>query len=84
MNIGTKTGNINGEKCRMNYINVNHLVRLYDVQNYYWAAKLELFLNLDPRMTVGELKDLLREYHVYYPPEHDVGDSLRRCIQSGF
>ena len=29
--IGTKLGNINGEKCRMNYINVNHLVRLYDV-----------------------------------------------------
>ena len=28
--ICTKMGNINGAKCRMNYINVNHLVRLYD------------------------------------------------------
>ena len=28
--IGTKMGNINGENVRMNYINVNHLVRLYD------------------------------------------------------
>ena len=28
--IGTKLGNINGEQVRMNYIHVNHLVRLYD------------------------------------------------------
>ena len=30
-NISSKMGNINGEKFRMNYINVNHLVRFYDV-----------------------------------------------------
>ena len=30
INIGTKIGNKNGETFRMNYINVNHLVRLYD------------------------------------------------------
>ena len=30
MNIGTKMGNINGENIRMNYINANHLVLLYD------------------------------------------------------
>ena len=30
-NISAKMGNINGEKFRINYINVNHLVRLYDV-----------------------------------------------------
>ena len=29
-NISTKMGDINGEKIRMNYIKVNHLVRLYD------------------------------------------------------
>ena len=29
--IGTKIRNINGEKISMNYINVKHLVRLYDV-----------------------------------------------------
>ena len=29
-NISTKMGNINGGKFRMNYINVNHLVQLYD------------------------------------------------------
>ena len=29
--IGSKMGNINVENFRMNYINVNHLVRLYDV-----------------------------------------------------
>ena len=29
--ISTKMGNINGEKLRMNYINANNLVRLYDV-----------------------------------------------------
>ena len=28
--IGTQMGNLNGENFRMNYINVNHLVRLYD------------------------------------------------------
>ena len=28
--IGTKMGNITGEKLRINYINVKHLVRLYD------------------------------------------------------
>ena len=33
INIGTKMGNINGEKFRMNYINVKHLVRLYDVRS---------------------------------------------------
>ena len=27
-------GNINGEKFRMNYINVNHLVRFYDDEFY--------------------------------------------------
>ena len=32
-NIGTKMGNINGGKFRMNYINVNHLVRPYDEIN---------------------------------------------------
>ena len=31
INIGTKMGDINGEKASMNYINVNHLVRLYEV-----------------------------------------------------
>ena len=30
MNVGTKMGNINGENIRMNYMNANHLVRLYD------------------------------------------------------
>jgi len=54
------------------------------LQNRYRAAKLELFLNPDPRRAVGELRELLREYHVYYPPEHEVVDGLRRCIQSGF
>ena len=29
--IGTRMDNINGENFRMNYINVNHLVQLYDV-----------------------------------------------------
>ena len=29
--IGIKMGNINGGEIRMNYINVKHLVRLYDV-----------------------------------------------------
>ena len=29
--IGTKMSNINGGKCRMNHINVNHLVQFYDV-----------------------------------------------------
>ena len=29
--IGTKMDNINGQKCRIMYINVNHLVRFYDV-----------------------------------------------------
>ena len=33
--IGTKMGNINEENFRMNYINVNHLVRFYDI----FAAK---------------------------------------------
>ena len=31
MNISTKMGNINEEKCRINYINVNHLVQLNDI-----------------------------------------------------
>ena len=31
-------GNINGGKFRMNYINVDHLVRLYDL---YWKEILE-------------------------------------------
>ena len=30
--IGTKLGNINGETFSMNYINVKHLVRLYDAR----------------------------------------------------
>ena len=30
-NISTKISNINGENFRVNYMNVNHLVRLYDV-----------------------------------------------------
>ena len=30
--IGTKMDNINGGKFRINYINVNHLVQLYDVK----------------------------------------------------
>ena len=34
--IGTKMGNINREKFRMNYINANHLVRLY----YDWRGVL--------------------------------------------
>ena len=29
-NINTKMGNINGGEIRMNYININHLVQLYD------------------------------------------------------
>ena len=29
--MGTKLGNINRGKFRMNYVSVNHLVRLYDV-----------------------------------------------------
>ena len=33
INIGTKMGNISGEKFRINYINVNHLVRLYDKES---------------------------------------------------
>ena len=32
MNIGTQIGNINGENIRINYINANHLVQLYDVR----------------------------------------------------
>lgn len=57
---------------------------LGSLQNRYWAAKLELFLNPDPRRAVGELGELLGEYRRYYPPEHEVVDGLRRCIQSGF
>ena len=30
VSIGTQMGNINEETFRMNYINVNYLVRLYD------------------------------------------------------
>ena len=41
------------------------------LQNRYRAAKLELFLNPDPRRAVGELMDLWRGYHVYYPLEHE-------------
>ena len=29
-NISTKISNINGENLRMNYININNLVRLYE------------------------------------------------------
>ena len=35
----TKTGNINGEKLRMNYVNANHLVQLYDVEAV-WSPSL--------------------------------------------
>ena len=35
ISIGTKMVNINGDKFRMNYINVNHLVRLYDEVTRY-------------------------------------------------
>ena len=34
-NISTQMGNIHGENVRMNYINVNHLVRFYDVSIGY-------------------------------------------------
>ena len=47
------------------------LIALSLLQNRYQAAKLELFLNLDPRRAVGELRDLLREYHLYYPLEYE-------------
>ena len=33
MNIGTKMGSINGEKIRINCVNVSRLVQLYDVPN---------------------------------------------------
>ena len=33
--IGAQMGNINGERFRMNYINVNHLVQLYDDVSQY-------------------------------------------------
>ena len=38
--IGTKLGNINGETFSMNYINVKHLVRLYDVQTVLHWRKI--------------------------------------------
>ena len=47
------------------------LIPLSLLQNYHRAAKLELFLNPDPRRAVGELMDLWRGYHVYYPLEHE-------------
>ena len=37
--IGTKMGNINGEIFRINYINVNHLVRLYDMSIPFTVLK---------------------------------------------
>ena len=37
--IGTHIGNINGEKCRINYINVSHLVHLYYVMEQGRAKK---------------------------------------------
>jgi len=48
------------------------LIPLSLLQNCYQAAKLELFLNPDPRRAVGELRDLLRDHHVYYPLEHEL------------
>ena len=36
--VGTQMGNIDGENFRMNYINVNHLVRLYDVSRVRQAV----------------------------------------------
>ena len=43
INIRTKMGNINWENFRMNYMNVNHLVRLYDAHAYY-----KILLTLPP------------------------------------
>ena len=33
VSIGTKMDNINGGKFRMNYISVNHLVQLYNIES---------------------------------------------------
>ena len=51
------------------------------LKNLYQAAKIELFLNPDPRRVV---EVFLRDYHVYYLTEQKVVNGLRRCIQSGF
>ena len=44
--ISTKMGNINGEEFRMNYINVNYLVRLYDVRSQEGGTGMVVFNQL--------------------------------------
>ena len=43
-NVGSKMGNITGGKIMINYINVNHLVRLYDVEAYIQNIFFQLFI----------------------------------------
>ena len=50
-NIGTKMSNIDGENFRMNYINVNHLVWLYDKPTQSSKSQVVALMSFDSRFS---------------------------------